>query len=476
MKTRFRALAVAGALASSCAVVPATATTAWRPCQENPNSECATMRVPVDWADPAGPSIGIAVARHRATDPAARAGSLVYAPAGPGSSGVDAMTNDQLFGLMFPPEQAAKFDVVSFDPRGVRRSSPVRCDANLAGALGDSAPRDQAEFTRLLDAQAALGSSCRERTGPVVDHLDSRTQARDLDALRAFLGEEKLNVYALSYGTVVGEMYAELFGDRIRAMVLDAVVDHSADTVRTEVTGAAAAEDSFSYFVRWCDRSTACPLHGKPVRAFVAALYAKADQGKLADPDDQGHLLDRGGLARRILEPLGNAGVAETADRIARLVTVPAASSPERADPPSADALPIYLYCADHRSSIGSYAALRDIAARKAAAAPEVKTGWHGVPQLCANPPFATANPPHRLEVTGAPPVLVTNSRYDDSTPHDGAARVAAQITGSTLVTYDGMGHGAAVRGQCMRDVVTAYFTRGTTPPPGLHCPAEPLP
>lgn len=474
MKTRFRALAGVGVLALSSAVVPASATAAeWHPCQENPKAECATMRVPVDWADPAGPSIGIAVARHRAADSAARIGSLVYAPAGPGSSGVDAVTNDQLFGLMFPPEQAAKFDVVSFDPRGVRRSSPVRCDGKLADALGGTAPRDQAEFTRLLDAQAALGASCRERTGPVIDHLDSRAQARDLDALRAFLGEDELNVYALSYGTVVGEMYAELFGDRIRTMVLDAVVDHSADTVRTEVTGAAAAEDSFSYFVRWCDRSTACSLHGKPVRALVAALYAKADQGKLPDPDDQGRPLDRGGLAHRILEPLGNAGVAETANRIARLASVPSAV---RADPPSADALPIYLYCADHRSSIGSYAALRDVAARKAAAAPQVKTGWHGVPQLCANPPFATTNPPHRLQVTGAPPVLVTNSRYDDSTPHAGAARVAAQLPGSAFVTYDGMGHGAAVRGQCMREVVTAYFVHRATPPSGLHCPAEPLP
>ncbi|QWF84759.1 alpha/beta hydrolase [Amycolatopsis sp. CA-230715] len=473
MKTRFRALAAVGALAAGCAVVPASAAAEWHPCQENPGAECATMRVPVDWANPAGPSIGIAVARRHATDPAARVGSLVYAPAGPGSSGVDAVTNDQLFGLMFPPEQAAKFDVVSFDPRGVRRSGPVRCDGKLAGALGDTAPRDQAEFTRLLGAQAALGASCRERTGPVIDHLDSRTQARDLDALRVFLGEEKLNVYALSYGTVVGEMYAELFGDRIRAMVLDAVVDHSADTVRTEITGAAAAEDSFSYFADWCDRSTACSLHGKPVRALVAALYAKADQGKLTDPDDPGRPLDRGGLAHRILEPLGNAGVTEAANRIARLVAGPSAV---RSDPPSPDALPIYLYCADHRSSIGSYAALREVTARKAAVAPLVKTGWHGVPQLCANPPFATANPPHRLDADDAPPVLVTNSRYDDSTPHAGAARIAAQLPGSAFVTYDGMGHGAAVRGRCMRDVVTAYLTLGSTPPPGLHCPAEPLP
>lgn len=449
----------------------------WRPCRDNPEVECATVRVPVDWASPHGPAIDLAVARRPAADPAHRIGTLVYAPAGPGSSGVDAVTNDQLFGMMFPPEQARRFDVVSFDPRGVRRSHPVRCDPALIRELDRPAPRDQREFQRLLDAQAELGRSCRERTGPLIDHLDSVDQARDLDALRAALGEDELNIYALSYGTVLGQMYAEHFPGRIRTMVLDANVDHSADTERTEVANARAAQESFDVVVDWCAGSEACALHGRDVKAIVADLYAKADAGKLTDPADPSRTMDRQALTQHILEPLGNAAVTEVANRIATLAgprtTKPDARGP---DGPAADALPIYISCADHRSSTDSYAELRRIRHRTGAVAPNVKGGWHGVATLCVNPPFDTTNPPHELDVRGAPPIMVTNSRYDESTPHEGAERVAAQLGNAMLLTYDGLGHGAAIRGRCMREHVTGYLVGATLPAPGTHCPAEPLP
>ncbi|WP_158884538.1 alpha/beta hydrolase [Amycolatopsis anabasis] len=476
MRTRIFALLAAVAALVSCAPAAAAAPgVPWHPCEDNAKVECAVVPVPIDWAKPDGPKIDLAVARRPAADPAHRAGSLVYAPAGPGSSGVDAVANDQIFGLLFPPEQAARFDVVSFDPRGVRRSHPVLCDEKALGELNHPAPRNAAEFDRLLAAQAALGRSCRDRTGPLIDHLDSNVQARDLDALRAALGEQTLNIYALSYGTVLGQMYAELFPGRIRTLVLDANVDHSASTERTDVTGSRAAQESFDVFVRWCAASAACSLRGKDVKAIVADLYAKADAGELTDPDDPAVRLDRGSLAQKILEPLGNADVAGVARRIAALAG-PRPAARAGAGGPAPNALPIYLFCADHRNDIDSYRDLQRVRARSAAVAPDVKTGWHGVPQLCANPPFRTTNPPHRLHVRGAPPILVTNSRYDDSTPHAGAVRVAEQIGNAALVTYDGLGHGAAPRGRCMRDVVSAYLIDRRVPAAGTRCPAVPLP
>lgn len=452
----------------------------WQPCEDNPAVECTSVAVPLDWSEPAGPTIEIAVARRASADPDLRVGSLVYAPAGPGSSGVDTLTNDDVFGVVFPDSVRQRFDVVSVDPRGVGRSSPVLCDESLFGLLDRPAPRNQTEFEDLLDAQHAVGRSCRERTGPVIDHLDSNAAARDLDALREALGEEKLTIYALSYGTVLGQMYAEKFPERIRAMVLDSTLDHSADTEHAEVTGARAAQESFDVFVDWCDESAACALHGEDVRGLVADLVARADAGELTDPDS-GSVLDRRGLAQYLLAPLGNAAVAEVAERIVRLTEprdtsrsdAPDSSRAQQFDP---SALPIYLYCADHRHDVRSYADAQRIGDRMAEVAPDVKTGWHGPPQLCLNPPFETTNPQHELDVDGAPPILVTNSRYDDSTPHENAQRVAEQIGDARLVTYDGLGHGAATRGTCMQRIVTDYLVDLSLPAPGTRCPAEPLP
>ena len=479
---RHRLVAAMFTVAAMSMVVPACTTTAradgarWAPCPDNAGVECGTVAVPVDWAAPGGQKIKIAMARRAAGKPADRRGTLIYAPAGPGSSGVDAVANDQIFHLMFPPTLAAKFDVVSFDPRGVRRSHPVQCDGALVRELVGE-PRSQAEFDKTLTTQTALGKSCRDRTGPLLDHLDSNNHARDLDAIRAALGEQSVNVYALSYGTVLGQMYAELFPNRIRTLVLDANVDHSASTTEIWLRSAHGAQESFDLFVDWCARSTACSLHGKNVKAIVADLYAKADAGTLSDPSDPSRALGRRGLTQQIIEPLGNAAFTMVPDRITKLIAAP---SPHPGGTPNAGPdvipLPIYINCADHHSSIDSYRELHSVETRTAALAPDMKAGWHNVPLLCANPPFPPTNPPHKLNVHGAPTILVTNSRYDDSTPLEGAERVAQQIGNATLVTYDGIGHGAATRGQCMRDVIASYFLDRVVPKPNTHCPAEPLP
>lgn len=201
-------VAAALAVASCTTPVEASGEAAWEPCPENPAVSCGTVTLPVDPADPDGATFEMAVARRSASD---SSGTLVYLPAGPGSSGVDAVTDDRIFDVLLPPAVAGRFDVVGFDPRGVRRSNPVRCDFALVATLDVPTPRSQAEFAALLDAQAAVGADCRTRTGPLFDHLDSTDTAHDVDGLRAWLGLDRLNLYALSYGTVIGQMYAERF-------------------------------------------------------------------------------------------------------------------------------------------------------------------------------------------------------------------------------------------------------------------------
>jgi pimeloyl-ACP methyl ester carboxylesterase len=437
---------IAATLAVSCA--PAAAAGAWQPCVDNTNVSCTTISLPVDWARPGGEHFDMAVARRPAKNPV---GTLVYLPAGPGSSGVDAVTNDQLFAALFPPAVAERFDIVGFDPRGVRRSHPVQCDAALVEKLNVPTPRDEAEFAALLDAQAAVGADCRARTGPLFDQLDSTDTARDVDALREWLGLRQLNLYALSYGTVVGQMYAEQFPHRIRTMVLDGVFDHSVDSDRFAVTGARAAQESFDQFVTWCETSPDCVLRGTDIRATVAELFSRTE--------------DDADLTQRIVAPLTQPDLPAVAAAIAELSgSAPGASRAELTP------LPIFIQCADNTNRTSTFAAAEALRARTRAVAPDVRGTPFDIADLCVNPPLPATNPQRPLRVDGAPPIMVMNSRYDAATPHEGARRVAAQLDGSTLVTYDGMGHGAATRSTCTKTLTYRYLTTRALPPPDTHC------
>jgi pimeloyl-ACP methyl ester carboxylesterase len=456
-------LLLAAGLVVAC--TPAAAATTWTPCSAG---QCTTIQVPVDWAEPGGPRFEMAVARHPATG--AKHGTVVYLPAGPGSSGVDSVTDEQILAMLVPPEVIEHFDVVSFDPRGVRRSSPVTCDTALVNTLDRPEPRNQAEFDELLAAQAAVGADCRKRTGPVFDHLDSTQVARDVDALRTMLGEEKLNVYALSYGTVVGQMYAERFPTRIRTMVLDGVFDHTVDSSRFAVTGALAGQESFDQFVTWCAADTACTLHGTDVRARVATLFDRAERGALPDPDDPSRTVDPTALTGRIVSPLTRPDLPAVAAEITRLEGEPVAT--RSVTQPPTTPLPIYLHCADNRNDADSYAAAQRLAARTRAVAPDVRSAANDIAALCINPPVPATNPQRPLHAPHVPPIMVLNSRYDAATPWQGARHVAEQLPRSVLVTYDGMGHGASTRSPCSRDLVTRYFTDTALPAHDTHCPA----
>ncbi|AXB42477.1 alpha/beta hydrolase [Amycolatopsis albispora] len=447
---------------TASALVPSTPE--WVPCADNPAALCTTIEVPVDWSDPDGDQFGLAAARHPATGE--KHGTIVYLPAGPGSSGVDAVSNEQTLGMLLPPQVVEHFDVVSFDPRGVRRSSPVLCDSALVSTLYRPEPRNQAEFEDLLAAQAAVGADCRERTGPVFDHLDSTQVARDVDRLRAVLGEDRLNLYALSYGTVAGQMYAEQFPERIRTLVLDGVYDHSVDSGRFAEVSALAGQESFDQFVAWCDTDPACSLHGTDVRARLAALYDRAEAGTLPEAVDPGE------LTSRVVSPLTRPDLPAVAAEITRLEAPAAPASPRTQGAPSTETmpLPIFLQCADNRNDLASYADVEELAARTRAVAPDVRSGAYDTATLCINPPVPATNPQRPLDADDAPPIMVLTSRYDAATPYQGAQHVAAQLPDSVLVTYDGMGHGAATRSDCTKSLVHRYFSDTTLPTSATRC------
>ncbi|WP_184565052.1 alpha/beta hydrolase [Streptomyces paradoxus] len=477
---RGTAMAVGGVMAATAglAAAPAvhvspsaTGSLRWAPCHEpaNPGAECATLSVPVDWAHPDGPTLELAVARRKATDPGARVGSMVFGPGGPGDSGVR-MVVDRV--SRFSPEVRRRFDIVSFDPRGVGDSNPVTCSGDLLAQRPSPVLKSQADFDATMAYNKRLRADCRARTGPVFDHLDTAQTVRDVDALRAALGERKLTFHGSSYGTLLGAQYAETYPRRVRAMVLESVMDHSVAATRDFLRAeAASAEDSFQEFVKWCDRTADCELHGRDVRAVWRSLLTRAGRGELEDPVKPGSPLSSTDLVNKVaFRKFYEADYAGLATAIATMH----ASEPLPASPTSTAPLPpaTPVFCSDWHLPVRdhrAYASLVAMMNRTAADLPYLLP-IHMV-AACLGAP--TANPQHRLDVRGAPPILVSNALHDPATGYPWAVSVARQLgRRGVLLTYEGHGHGSVTSGPCMEDAVNSYLTDLTVPPRGTSCPA----
>jgi pimeloyl-ACP methyl ester carboxylesterase len=446
---------------------------AWAPCPEDGTVECATLRVPVDWGRPGGAAIDLALARRPATDPSARIGSLVVNFGGPDLSSVD----DLLAGDYFSDRLTRRFDIVAFDARGVGRSHPVRCSRELVELAPPFLPASQAEFDRLVDYNLRLRKDCRRHTGPLYDHVDTLSVVRDVEAIRAALGERKLSFYGLSYGTLIGQQYAEEYPHRVRALALDSVLDHSLGTGALLETAAVSAQESFDEFVAWCGRDPSCLLQGRDVRALWSDLLARAGRGELPFPPDPSRPLrpeeligfattaflgpDWPVLAEIMLAlDAGEAAEASTED-------VPAGTDlvefPERA-----------IRCADFALPVDGYEALAGHLRRTARLAPDMRIPAVELAHVtdCLGAPSSVPNPQHPLRVDAGPKLLLVNALYDPVTGHNWATNVARQLGNrAVLLTYGGWGHGVYGRGPCADDAVDRYLI-GLTLPTTTHCPA----
>jgi pimeloyl-ACP methyl ester carboxylesterase len=296
-----------------------------------------------------------------------------------------------------------------------------------------------------------------------------------MEAIRASLGQGKLTYYGTSYGTLIGEEYAELFPDKIRAMALDGVMDHSiTSTWQLMRTASTASEESFDEFVTWCDRDTACVLHGRDVRALFAELQARAANGDLVDPSTGEHLASmtlRWNVNQLLYAPAWRQ-LATMLDGL-RTSTEPAKASTSSTGTP-VPSVHQSVMCQDWRLPVQNFAELDAYRARLDEIAPNMKTSptaWSFV-RPCIGWTGSVRDPQHPFHWKGVPPVLMLNSRFDPATPYEWAAGAAHQ-TGATLLTYDGWGHGAYWKGStCVTQATDRYLMTTVVPPAGTHCPA----
>jgi pimeloyl-ACP methyl ester carboxylesterase len=448
---------------------------AWKPCEELAEVDCGTLSLPVDWSRPRGEKFDLAVARRKATDPSKRIGIMLINPGGPGGSGVNFALDAN---RVFSPDVQARFDIIGFDPRSVARSRPVQCSVDLLDKQPSLHPKSEAEFDQLKAYNQELANDCRAKSGAIFDHADTIAVTNDMDAIRHSLGERKMNYYGLSYGTIMGQQYAERFGHRIRAMVIDSNMDHSLDVKGFNDTEAATAEDSFTEFVKWCDRTESCALHGQDVAKIWDGLLAKADRGELKDPDDPTWVVTADtmiSVAFSIFYGPDWSYLAQWLNALeTQTPTLPPTTASAFAGEVARNPFPA-VFCQDYQYRVKNNKELTSLIDSAKRLAPHMRgnpLGHRAVASCIGHSPKAN-NPQHRLRITRAPKILMLNALHDPATAYAWAANAHRQSRDKTvLLTYEGWGHGVYNRSECTISATDNYLINLTVPQTGARCPA----
>ena len=424
----------------------------WAPCPDAPDSDCGTLAVPLDWAKPWGPTTNLAVARHKATDAAHRIGALLVNPGGPGSSNAEFAE----FTGYFSPQVEADFDIVGFDQRGTEGSGIIRCDFPNESPSDD--PANPAEFAALRTYNQQLISQCSKDNSPIFDHADTAVGVQDMDAVRRALGEQKISYDGISYGTLLGQQYAETYGNRVRAMVLDSNMDHSVDLNHFMLDRAGSAEDVFTQFVKWCDSNDSCVLHGQD----VVATWQQALQ--VAGPS-----------ASEFRDLVFNTLYGPAFDEVAQMIADQATGQPVLSPRFEYNYLSIRLatVCQDFSLRIKDFAQYSALHAAELRRSPLMQGSplGHDEATSCIGIAGPPANPPHPLNLSHAPTILLLNSLYDPATPYAWAQDIHRQAPRNTvLLTYEGTGHGVYTRSDCTRSAADNYLL--TLKAAAASCPA----
>jgi pimeloyl-ACP methyl ester carboxylesterase len=449
----------------------------WDPCGDG--LQCATAIAPVNWDDPAAGDIELALVRQPATS-GNPIGSLLVNPGGPGGSGYDFIRDSLDYAT--DEKLQANFDVVGFDPRGVNRSTPVTCyddPAELDSYLYEIPPGEPGSDQWLDAASTAsrdFGQRCLDLTGPLLGYVDTPSAARDMDMLRAALGDEKLNFLGYSYGTLLGQVYANLFPDRAGRLVLDGAVDPNATEFEKTATQAQGFESALRAFLEDCSTSSDCPFTGSVDSSMqkVRDLLDTLDASPLTASD--GRQLGSATMFTAIILPLYNqdnwvylrevftdvfAGDPEYAFQLADNYN---GRNPDGTYRDNQTEAFISINCLDEHGN-PTADEMRQEAAELRELAPVLgpQMSWGGTG--CPNWPVPATFARGPIVAPGSPDILVLGTTNDPATPYEWAVTVADTLENGHLVTYEGEGHTAYNKSNdCVNSVVDAFLIDGTVP------------
>ena len=450
----------------------------WSDCGDN--FQCAKVQVPLSWKAPAGKSIEIAAIRLPAEGK--KLGSLLINPGGPGVSGVSyARVARQAFGRPL----LRSYDIVGFDPRGIGDSDPVSClpDSQLdAYTAADTTPDDQAELEASVADVKRFAVACEQNTGPLLKQVDTLSTVRDLDVLRAILGDDVLSYQGASYGTYIGAWYAQTFPWRVGRMVLDGAVDPSLTSEQYVAGQAEGFSRALKAYVEDCQSESDCPLRGSlsDGLAQIGTLVDRSDSAPLKTGDPKRPLTQSlmiTGIAQALyasqLWPQLTTGLTEAKTGNGTSLLELADTYLER------DAKGHYgqtmaanpaIFCLDV-PELRTPAQIGADAAELQRAFPPLggAIGWGAL--SCSQWPIKAVMPREKLTAQGAAPILVLGTVDDPATPYEWAQGLASQLSSGRLLTWEGTVHTAYNQGDdCIDDKVESYLLTGTVPAEGTRC------
>lgn len=446
--------------------------------------QCATAEAPLDWGDPGGDRIDLALIRQAATGN--RLGSLLVNPGGPGGSGYDFVRDSVDYATS--ERLQSSYDIIGFDPRGVGRSTPVRCyedPTEFDDYIYGISPGEPGTDEWIAAARAGtqeFASRCLELTGPLLGHVDTVSAARDLDMLRAALGDSELNYLGYSYGTYLGATYADLFPEKTGRLVLDGAIDPTTSDFDVTATQAQGFESAFRAYLEDCLAARGCPFRGSVDRAMdqTRALFESLNRSPLAGAD--GRELSSSAMFTAIIFPLYSQETwpylddlfaevfAGRSDMAFQLADSYYEREPDGTYANNSTEAFISINCLDYAGDADPARLRADAAELEELAptfGPEMSYGGIG----CADWPFPATRDREPIVAEGSADILVVGTTNDPATPYVWAEALAEQLENGHLVTFEGEGHTAYNKSNsCINDTVDGFFVDGAVPDADPRC------
>ena len=458
----------------------------WKKCETR--LECATFTVPLDYRKPNGRTITITAARNKATGTSR--GNLLMNPGGPGGSGVDYILDAA---YIVSPSIRRQFDLVSFDPRGVKRSSPLKCftDKQTDAFLDvDQTPDNAAEQQVFVTRAQQLIRACQQRDAELMQHLSATEIARDMDILRGLLGDERANYVGKSWGSTLGEVYAALFPSRVGLFVLDGAVDNKRPYTQAATDQAFAFETAARRFLRWCANQSNCALGDTEAEARAALLrFFKQLDAKPLRTNNAKRPLTEAQAWTAFIGPLyvRNGGWEWLNESLEAAISTKNGTGLQEINDWFIERNARGQYLNNANTAIYTINCLDGFGAQTLQQARRERAGivkrmpilgalfgWGD--QACATWPYRAQEPVQDLRVRNVPPILILGSTYDPATPIQWARSLQTQIPKSVLVELVADGHTAyAVGSACVDRIVNAFLlsenvSAPTLPKNGTRC------